>query len=172
MFRFTSLTCALIFSACAISAQTIPAQTVQTTPIIGIAAGQTARLDLLNPGVLPSAVGVTCTATVSFIQGNGNVVKTATVTIAPGMNQFVDVRSDADLNLIATGDRHEIRATVSTPAITPVSTSPTTTAAPACKLIGTLEIFNVITGQTQVSLGRLVTIPSVSVSTAPPASTN
>jgi hypothetical protein len=154
-------------TALSISAQTIPVQIVQTTPIIGIAAGQTARLDLLNPGVLPSAIGVTCSATVSFIQGNGTVVKTATLTIAPGMNQYVDVRSDVDLDLVAVGDRHEIRATVSTPAITPVS-STTTTPAPACKLIGTLEIFNVITGQTQVSVGRLVTVPSVSVSTAPP----
>ncbi len=167
MFRSTSLTCALIFSACAISAQTIPAQTVQTTPIIGISAGQTARMNLLNPGVLPATTGAPCTATVSFIQGNGNVVKTATLTINPGMNQFVDVRSDVDLNLVAVGDRHEIRATVSTPAITPVSTSPvTTTPGPACKLIATLEIFNVITGQTQVSLGRLVTIPSVSTAAA------
>ena len=163
MFRSTSLTCALMFGAYAISAQTIPAQTVQTTPIIGIAAGQTARMNLLNPGVLPVANGPACTATVSFIQGNGNVVKTAVVTINPGMNQSVDLRSDADLNLVATGDRHEIRATVTTPAIVPVST----TAAPAspCKLIGTLEIFNVITGQTQVSVGRLATIPSVSIAT-------
>lgn len=95
------------------------------------------------------------------------MVKTATLTITPGMNQYVDVRSDVDLNLIAVGDRHEIRATVSTPAITPVSTSPTTTPAPPCKLIGTLEVFNVITGQTQVSVGRLVTVPSVAVPTAP-----
>src|SRR5580704_15989646 len=147
MFRSTSLTCALIFSACAIFAQTTPVITVQTTPIIGIAAGQTARLDLLNPGVLPAATGITCTASVSFIQGNGSVVKTATVTIPPGMNEYVDLRSDTDLDLVAAGDRHEIRATVSMPAVTPVSTGTTTiTPAPACKLIGTLEIFNVLTG--------------------------
>ncbi len=169
MFRYMSLTCVLMFAG-VLSAQTIPVQTVETTPIVGIAAGQTARMNLLNPGVVLPTGGPECTAIVSFVQGSGSVLKTVTVTIDPGKNQAIDLHSDSDLNLVATGDRKEIRATVTTPALTPVSGTPTTTPAPACKLIATLEIFNVISGQTQVTIGRLVAVPAVQTSTA--SSTN
>jgi hypothetical protein len=70
MFRYASLTCVLAFGATSLSAQSVPPVTL-STGIIGIAAAQTARLNLLNVGAPPSAVGLTCTAAVAFLDGAG-----------------------------------------------------------------------------------------------------
>jgi hypothetical protein len=165
MFRYASLTCVLAFGATSLSAQSVPPVTL-STGIIGIAAAQTARLNLLNVGAPPSAVGLTCTAAVAFLDGAGIVLKSTTLTIAPGTSMGFDVRSDTDLGLLALGDRREIRATISIPALTPTPAS-STAAVPTCRLIPTLEMFNSITGQTQVVLGHVETIPVVPVTTTP-----
>jgi len=127
--------------------------------MVGIADAQTAQLNLLNPGVEAPATGVICTAAVSFVDAAGTVLKTATVTAAPGTSTSFILRSDVDLQLVA-GDRREIRATISIPAVPP----PTATAgstAPACHLIPTLEILDTVSGRTLVVLGRVKTVPSV-----------
>jgi hypothetical protein len=155
------LSCAFAMSAAILSAQSTPAllPAVQTTPMVGLADGEIARLNLLNPGVLAPATGVICSATVSFVDGGGTVLKTGTLSIPPGKSMAFDLLSNVDLGL-AYSDRREIRALVATPAVTPVATS-TTSASPACKLISTLEIFDSATGRTLVVVGRLETIPSV-----------
>jgi hypothetical protein len=135
--------------AIALAAQTVPAETVRTTAMVGIATGQTARLNLLNPGILPPAPGVVCTAAVTYLDGAGNVRKSVTVTVDPGKSVPVDLHSDADLSL-APASRLEIRATI-------VTTS-ASTAVPACKLIPTLEIFDSITGRTQAVVGKVETV--------------
>jgi hypothetical protein len=143
-----------------LSAQSTPAlPAVQTTPMVGLADGEIARLNLLNPGVLAPATGVICSATVSFVDGGGTVLKTGTLSIPPGKSMAFDLLSNVDLSL-AYSDRREIRALVEMPAAPPVATS-STTDAPACKLISTLEIFDGTTGRTLVVVGRLETIPSV-----------
>ncbi|HUB77578.1 MAG TPA: hypothetical protein VMB03_02220 [Bryobacteraceae bacterium] len=163
MFLSSRLMCVLTLGAMALSAQTIPAETVHTTAMIGIATGQTARLNLLNPGVLPPAVGLLCTAEVTYYDGAGNVKKSASVAVAPGTSQFVDLHSDTDLAL-APATRAEIRATVAMPGILPPSNSSSTTSSTsgACKLIATLEIFDSITGRTQALTGKVEAVGSVS----------
>jgi hypothetical protein len=154
--------CVLTMGAIALSAQTIPAETVSTTAMIGIATGQTARLNLLNPGVLPPALGVICTAEVTYFDGAGAVKKTAPVAVAPGTSQYVDLHSDTDLDL-ASASREEIRATVAMPAIPPPATSSSATppTPAACKLIATLEIFDSITGRTEALTGKVEAVGSV-----------
>jgi hypothetical protein len=146
MYSFAKLTCALALGAVALCAQTVSTLSVETTGMVGIAAGETVRLNLLNPGVLAPAVGATCTATVTYLGPEDGTLKTATVTVDPGKSQSVDLRSDMDLSLTA-GDREQIRAQISTQN--------------SCKLIPTLEIFDFITGRTQVVLGHTVAVPSV-----------
>ncbi len=154
------LPCTFVISASILCAQSTPAlPAVQTTPMIGLADGEIARLNLLNPGVLAPATGVICAASVSFVDGDGTVLKTGSLNIPPGKSMSFDLLSSVDLGL-AYSDRREIRALVAMPAATPVATS-STTAAPACKLISTLEIFDSTTGRTLVVVGRLETIPSV-----------
>jgi hypothetical protein len=153
----------MALSAFALSAQVVSGlPAVQTTGMVGMADAQTAQLNLLNPGVLAPAVGVICKATVSFVNASGTVLKSTTLTVIPGQSMSFSLRSDADLNLVA-GDRREIRATISIPAIvTPTAAS---TAAPSCKLIPTLELFDTVSGRTLVVLGHVTTVPSVVAAT-------
>jgi hypothetical protein len=161
MSNYARFTCFLALSACALSAQVIPS-TVQTTGMIGVADAQTAQLNLLNPGIQPPAVGVVCTAAVTFIDGNGVVVKTGTLTVPPGQSRSLAIRSDMDLNVVAAGDRREVRAVISIPGILPPTPTPTATVVePACKLVPTLEILDTVSGRTLVTLGHVVDVPAV-----------
>ena len=115
--------------------------------MIGLAEGQTARFNVLNPGVLPPALGTVCAATLAFIGADGKVLKTASVTVTPGDAQFLDLFGDADLALMI-DQRKQIRATFTLPALTPPPITTNASAAPqsACTLIGTLEILDTLTG--------------------------
>jgi hypothetical protein len=160
MLKYASLTCVLTLSAVALSAQVtsaIPA--VQTTGMVGIGDAQTAQLNLLNPGVEAPATGVVCSAAVSFVDADGTVLKSATLNVAPGKSMAFTLRSDTDLHLVA-GDRREIRATITIPAIFPPAAT-ASTAIPACHVIPTLEILDTISGRTLVVLGHVENIPSV-----------
>ena len=164
MYKLVHLTCVLTLTAVALSAQVNPViPVVKTTGMVGIGDAQTAQLNLLNPGVLPPAVGAICTAAVSFVGADGTVVKSATLTIAPGKSMSFILRSDVDLKLLA-GDRREIRATISTPGVP--ATSNAAAAVPGCKVIPTLEILDTVNGRTLVVLGHARTIPAV-VAAAP-----
>jgi len=159
--------CALALSASALSAQTaVVTPTVETTAMIGLAQGQTAQLNLLNPGVLPPALGVICTAAVTYFDSSGSMLKTGTVSVAPGKSGAVNLSADTDLN-IALGARRDIRAQISVPAILPPA-SPVSTpiTAASCSLIPTLEIFDSASGHTLVSLGGVHVIPSAVVTPA------
>lgn len=169
MTNYARLTCALALSALALSAQVIPiSSTVQTTGMVGLADAQTAQLNLLNPGVMPPALGVICSATVTFLDASGTVLKSGIVTALPGKAGALDLRSDTDLKLVA-GDRREIRATIMIPAFPP---PPTATATPIsavpCKLIPTLEIFDTTSGRTLVTLGHVESVPSPVLSPVTP----
>src|SRR5208283_4266142 len=135
---------------------TAPVQEVGTTGMVGVAEGQYARFNVLNPGVLPPAVGVVCNALLTFLGPDGGVLKTKMVSVNPGQSALLDLFSDVDLAL-AVGERKEIRATFTTPPMIPVA-SATPVPAP-CELIGTLELIDVLTLKTQVVLGGIHAVP-------------
>ena len=166
MFQSIRLVCVLAATAAALAAQpAIPTTlaNVRTTGMIGIADGQTARLNLLNPGVQAPLLGIICTATVSFLDGDGGLLKSATFSVIPGKSLSLDLHSDTDLNIVA-GDRREIRAVISIPNISiippPPATTPTPIAAAAsCTVVPTLEILDTASGRTLVTLGHTVNVP-------------
>ncbi len=169
MFKLLSSISVFAVAAAGCFAQsTIPPVVIYTTGMIGVAEGQTARFNVLNPGALPPALGPNCTATLTFYGQNGGVLKTASVTAAPGQSQYLDLFADADLGLMI-NQRKQIRATFSLPAIVPPSTSSSATSTSSsgsatpesvCKLIGTLEILDTISGRTQATLGGMHAVPS------------
>jgi hypothetical protein len=123
---------------------------VQTFGMVGLTEGQTARLNLLNPGVLPPlATGAICSVQASFLDSKGTVLKTAPLLVPPGQSVPFDLDRDTDLTTVA-DQRVQIRATLQTPAPSPVFANPI--ALFGCPLIPTLEIFNKDTGRTQVVL--------------------
>jgi hypothetical protein len=162
MLKYIPLACVLALSTLALPAQTTAVSlAAETTAMIGLAQGQTAQLNLLNPGVQPPATGVICTVAVSYFDSAGTLLKTSTLSIAPGKSGSTDLSGDTDLN-IAAGARREIRAQISIPPVPPpTSTGGTPIVTPVCKLIPTLEIFDNVTGRTLVTLGRVKAIPSV-----------
>ena len=126
----------------------------QTSGMVGIAAGQSARLNALNPG-LPAPLGTAarCPAVLSLVDDQGTVLKTASVTVDPGKSISLDLNRDRDIASAA--GRVEIRAVVSMPPVT----APSPTAPPIlppvlsyCTLIPTLEIIDNDTMRTHVVL--------------------
>src|SRR5215469_8558498 len=68
----------------------------ETTGMVGIADGETARFNVMNPGAVAPAVGVVCTAALAFVNTNGVTVKLLTVTVTPGRSASFDLTSDTD----------------------------------------------------------------------------
>ncbi|HEX4133367.1 MAG TPA: hypothetical protein VHY84_02000 [Bryobacteraceae bacterium] len=149
-----------MIAATGLFAQTTTQET-RTSGVVGIAQGQAARFNVLRPNESATAV---CSAVLTYFDAAGTVLKTATVTVAPGQAGYLDLFSDTDLSL-ATNQRRQIRATFSVPAITPTSASDKKDK-PVCRLIGTLEIFDELTGRTSVVLGGMHRIETA---TATPA---
>jgi hypothetical protein len=161
MFKFAQGICVFALAAVGVYAQTAPNEPVQetrTTGIVGIAQGQTARLNALNPGVASPLMGVPCSALLTFLDDSGNLLKSKTVSVAPGTSSPIVLDSVIDLAL-AVDQRREIRATITIPPVLPPTGSTTTAVAPVCELIGTLEIFNTIDGHTLVTLGAVHLVP-------------
>jgi len=171
MFRFAQRICVFTLAASGVFAQvvTTPAVT-RTTGMIGLAEGQTARLNVLNPGFSPivaaPAMGTPCSAVLEFMDGTGKVLKSTNVTVSPGQAATpFDLFSDADLGL-ALDARIEIRALIIPPVVIPVTSTSSTPMQPAaCTLIGTLEIFDSLTKRTQAVLGGMHDVPAAPVAT-------
>ena len=109
--------------------------------MIGITTGQTARLNALNPGVpAPLATGARCSVQVSFVDDQGNVLKTAPITVDPGKSTPFDF-------VMSSAGRLEIRAVITFSQPTPVANPSTGTAiafpvAALCPLVPSLEIID------------------------------
>lgn len=170
MLKLLSAICVFTAAAAGCFAQsTIPPVVVYTTGMIGLAEGQTARFNVLNPGALPPALGPNCTAMLTFYGPNGAVLKSASVTAAPGQSQYLDLFADADLGLMI-DQRKQVRATFSLPATAPPPATSSSASAPSsatstapqsvCKLVGTLEILDTLSGRTQATLGGIHQVPS------------
>jgi hypothetical protein len=159
MSKFTKAIGVFTLSAIGLAAQAIPVtQTIQTFGMVGLAEGQTAELNVLNPGIPPPALGVICSATLSFLNDQGDVLKTTTVSVEPGKSAAFYLYSDVDLKL-ALNDRREIRATVKIPPVFPPNAAAMPPVA-ACNLFPTLEIFDALSRRTQLVMAKTETIPS------------
>jgi hypothetical protein len=131
-------------------------QTTQTFGMVGLAAGQTARLNLLNPGSLlltgaaANSPAAACFAQLTFLDSTGKTLKTASVSALSGQSAPFDLNRDLDLT--TTAQRVEIRATVQA---MPNPTAGATAVPFFCSLIPTLEVFDNSTGKTTVVLESL-----------------
>jgi len=169
MSKFIPGICVFTLAAAGLYPQTVstpPAQVIRTSAIVGLAEGQTAQLNALNPGVVPPAAGAVCTGLLTILDGQGVLLKSKTVSVPPGASMSMNVDSVADLALTA-DERREIRATVTVPPVLPPAGA-TPPATPPCKLIGNLEIFDTLSGRTLVTLGVVHHVPNPAATTTPP----
>ena len=126
---------------------------IQTSGTVGITAGQSARLNALNPGLpAPFATAVRCSAQLSFVDDQGTVLKMSSVTVDPGKSMGLDLNRDKDVASAA--GRLEIRAVVSIMPVTPSPTAapPIIQPLPFCTLVPTLEVIDNDTLRTHVVL--------------------
>jgi len=132
----------------------VPLAQVQSSGMAGIAAGQTARLNALNPGVpAPLATAASCPAHVAFMDDQGNVLKSADIKVDPGKSVTVDLNRDTDAPTSA--PRLPIRAVLTFTPPTPAASSGFggfLSVIATCHLVPTLEIFDNATSKTQFVL--------------------
>lgn len=127
----------------------------RTSGIIGLAVGQTARLNVLNPGTEgPSIAGPSCSAQLAFVSAAGIVLKSVLVSVPAGQSTPFNLDREVDLASV-TDLRVEVRATIQPPAVVASATPNAAT----CRLIPTLEVFDDGTGRTQYIDTRFVQNP-------------
>jgi hypothetical protein len=131
------------------------------TGTIGLAPGQTARLNVLYPTAPAPIAQILCSATLSVIANNASgTVKTETVQLSGGKTATVTLNADTDLPP-GTGSV-QIRGVVLTPA--------PATAGAACNLVPTLELVDNVSSKTTVVVKGEVTFqPQAPIPTQTPA---
>ena len=115
--------------------------------VVGIAEGQTAKLNVLYPTVPAPILQVLCTATLVIADDQGKIIKSQEAQqLIAGRSVSLDLNADTDLP--SGTSRLQIHALTLTPN-------------PGCALIPTLEIIDNATGRTVVVIGSRVTFPKV-----------
>jgi hypothetical protein len=124
---------------------------IATTPpdfssgMMGLAARQTARLNVVNIGVV-GASPLPCVLAIAFVDSNSKVLKQTFVSLGSGKAAFLEL----SLTDIGSSDRTAIRGIGYNPLLTPGSAIPQPL---SCNLLPTLELFDVDTGRTLAILG-------------------
>jgi len=127
---------------------TPPAQQ-QDSSSVGIAPGQTAKLNVVYPTVPEPVLQPLCTVTLGIADDQGNVLKNQEFQISGG--KTVSLSLDADTDLTSSQGHAQIRGLTQTPA--------TSSGGGYCSLIPSLDIVDNATGKTTVHLETRVTFP-------------
>jgi hypothetical protein len=131
---------------------------VMTFGMVGVAANQTARLNVLAvPMGGPIINGAFCQVTMEFFNEQGASLKTSTQTVTGGAAVHADLqRGDLD----ADTDRREIRGTVRSNVLLPPGAAPTPLLA-GCSIVPTLEVFDQENGRTMAVLESTRSLPLI-----------
>jgi hypothetical protein len=131
-----------------------------TFGMVGLAAGQTARLNAFAlPTGGPIIAGASCQVTFAFYDASGNSLPGTTGTGAVTVAQGTAVHDDL-VNTSAA--RAEIRGTVRAALVLPSAVgTPVTPVSGFCSVLPTLEIFDTTTGQTTVVLQQTTALSLV-----------
>jgi hypothetical protein len=152
-----------------------------TTGAVGLAASQTAQLNVVNLNVASTTPTIACQVQLEFWDTQGKMVKSMAISnLAPGATgslqiKLLDVTSNT--SPLRTDVRGVVRRTT-TPPPTGVSTSPTPTPQPitfipaSCSVATTLEIFDSTTGVTQSLTSNMYTLEDFTVVPLPAAGRN
>jgi hypothetical protein len=138
----------IVFSTVLAKAQgsfTPPQQ--RNSSVVGIAAGQTARLNVLYPSIPAPLLQVMCAVTVSIVDDQGGVLKTQDFQMLGGKTSSLSLNADTDL---PGGHTALIHALTLTPA--------TSSAGGYCEVLPSLDIVDNATGKTLVHVETTVTL--------------
>jgi hypothetical protein len=137
----------------AISASAQDSPKVDTFGMVGLAGGQTARLNVLNMGSQAPGAATTCLVSLLFLDDQGALLKTNTLEVGPARSVSLDLDADKDLALAAT-QRRQIRGLIA-----PIPEVPPPGGTATCVLMPTLEIFDRLTGKTSIVMASTMSIP-------------
>jgi len=120
---------------------------MHNSSVVGIVAGQTARLNVLYPAVPAPLLQTMCSVTASIADDQGTVLKTQDFQMLGGKSASLSLNADTDLR----GHAAQIHALTLTPAATP--------AGGYCSILPSLDIVDNATGKTLVHLETTITYP-------------
>ena len=125
--------------------------------MIGIAAGQSARVNALNLGSPAPASTSSCSVTLQFFDAEGQLLKQKVVTLKTGKAASLDLRMD---ELPDGGDpRAEIRAVLLFGYSGGANPSPIVMQRFDCNIVPSLEVFDNTTGRTSLILTDAKQLP-------------
>lgn len=155
-FPWECVVAGVLLSATQIMAQTTAvSQQTLTTGMVGITTTQTAQVNVLNLG--PTG---TCSIQISFVDPNNKTLATSTV-LSPAAGDAVSFDVVGKALAASVTARPEIRGVVKT-VPTPVAASATAvTPVSACSLMTTLEVFDTVSGVTQVFTSDTQAVPTL-----------
>jgi hypothetical protein len=145
----TVLTAAL---AAAQGQLTFPPQ-VYSSGAVGITTGQTAKWNVVYPPSQTSGSAPACSATLSFADEHGAVLRTESISIKPGESRSLELK---DSDIPSTGNRVVVHALAVAP-VTASGDQPSQSS--TCALASTLEIFDNATGKTSVLAAGILVRP-------------
>jgi hypothetical protein len=146
-----------VFSVSPVRAQTTASPGVGFA-MVGIASGQTARLNALNLAAADPANPTSCGVTLQFLDTQANILKQVTVNLLPGNATSLDLNQT---ELQTTVTRSEIRAVVLFGYVGGANPPGPVVQKTACGfIVPSLEIFDSSTGITNVILVAHKQLPS------------
>ena len=123
-------------------------------PLIGVASGQTVRLNALNAGSRSSSGGSSCTVTLRIMDSEGSLLKEGTVSVKPGKGTFLDLARTEP-------GRLQIRGIALFGLVAGAAPGPEVRDQFDCNIMLSLEIFNSVTERTSVILTDAKALPLV-----------
>ena len=135
------------FSAVLASAQGFTPAQQHNSSVVGITAGQTAKLNVLYPSVPAPLLQVMCAVTLNLVDDQGTVLKSQDFLMLGGRSVSVSLNVDTDLG----GRSAQIHALTLTP--------PTSASGGYCTVLPSLDIVDNATGKTAVHLETTITYP-------------
>ena len=118
-------------------------------PMVGIATGESARVNALNKGSGSPAPNTSCGVTLQFFDAQGQLLKQTVVTLQPGKAAFLDLSRDA---VQAEGPRVEIRAVLLFGYFGGAPPGPGGLRGFDCNILPSLEVYDNRTGRTSFVL--------------------
>jgi len=147
MKRF-SLLATLTFSTMVLSAQaSFIASQAHNSSVVGIASGQTARLNILYPSVPAPLLQIQCQITASIGDDQGGILKSQDFLLAGGKSVSISLNADTELTGSHNAQIHAVTLTPGGPADG------------FCFVIPSLDIVDNATGKTVAHLETVVTYP-------------
>jgi len=138
----------VVFSTVLLKAQGFTPPQLQNSSVVGITAGQTAKLNVLYPAIPAPLLQALCSITVSIVDDQGVILKTQNFQMNGGKSVSVSLNADTDLSGTHSAQIHAL-----------VITPPTSSAGGYCEVLPSLDVIDNLTGKAILHVETTITYP-------------